>query len=520
MDEIKVTGSECKKYSCTTRLLDDSETTLEVTKDLLGQVLLDHVCKALDLMEKDYFGLRYVDNTKQRHWLDTKKEISKQLKDIRQPFMFFFRVKFYPTDPTKVKEDITRYQIYLQLKRDILHGRLLCPFNNITDLAAHIVQAEVGDYNQEEHGTTYIDGIKLLPRHSEKLEEKIIEYHKTLAGLTPLEAESRFLNLAHVQDLYGVDPHPCKDEDEAPLYLGLTPQGIQIIREAKRVSGFPWRKVIKVSYDNKLFYVQVQTNTLDKRNYAFRLSDTAACKHLWMCVLEHMAFYGDETKRNKNKSSKRSALSPQLLFRKSRYKYRGKTENDVLNEANSISRAKPPDFERSSSLRLSVNLNCAKNSYSLPNLKEMSNPGSYRGTAESSNCSTDDEKSHEETSSDPMNSNSNNGDSVALAEFETKHFPEEVSSSRSSLLDDISIASSMDMGLTQSTIPEISVSDESLECNDHQSEVNNNHKCPPKPLSTRLVVAVYKEPLWLLILLAITAIPMAILLQMANVNMH
>jgi FERM N-terminal domain len=35
-------------------------------KDTSGQYIIDHVCSSLDLVEKDYFGLRYVDANKQR----------------------------------------------------------------------------------------------------------------------------------------------------------------------------------------------------------------------------------------------------------------------------------------------------------------------------------------------------------------------------------------------------------------------------------------------------------------------
>ena len=33
-----------------------------------GKQLLEYVCQQLNLVEKDYFGLRYVDQTRQRVW--------------------------------------------------------------------------------------------------------------------------------------------------------------------------------------------------------------------------------------------------------------------------------------------------------------------------------------------------------------------------------------------------------------------------------------------------------------------
>jgi hypothetical protein len=76
-------------YKCAVRLLDDNEVLqtefkvfiylflfylsinlieiyLNLKREHKGQYLLDFVCKSLNLIERDYFGLRYVDHNKQR----------------------------------------------------------------------------------------------------------------------------------------------------------------------------------------------------------------------------------------------------------------------------------------------------------------------------------------------------------------------------------------------------------------------------------------------------------------------
>eukprot|EP00111_Clytia_hemisphaerica_P019269 TCONS_00056884-protein len=437
--------------SCKIRLLDDVELSYEFKKETKGHELFSFVCEQLSLLEIDYFGLRYVDANKQRHWLDPSKEIIKQLKECRPQYMFFFRVKFYPTDPTKLREEITRYQLYLQLKRDILHGRLLCPFNNITDLAAHIVQAELGDFDEDEHGTTYLSGIKLLPRQNEKLEEKIIEYHKSLVGYNPAEAERRFLNLARSQDLYGVDPHPCKDHEDFPLYLGLTPQGIQIIREARRVFGIGWTEVSKVSYENKHFYIQVVSEK-KKKNYAFRLTDTPACKHLWKCAVEHMTFYSEEPV--KTQVPRRSALSPQNIFRRSKYKFSGKTESELKNESENIRRTTPPTIQRKSSLRLSIQANNRKSCISMPDLEQIQ--AKFRNTPKDERNGTGNRVENggdSERSSNSSASKLNGEKEDELAEFETKEFPssDHESARNSQIFDNVSTSSSQDASSTGSS---------------------------------------------------------------------
>uniref|UniRef100_A0A3Q2CIE5 FERM domain containing 3 n=1 Tax=Cyprinodon variegatus TaxID=28743 RepID=A0A3Q2CIE5_CYPVA len=172
---------------CTIRLLDDSE--ISCTIQTRGQFLLDHVCNHYNLLERDYFGIRYVDPDKQRHWLEPNKPVVKQMKS-QQPYTMCFRVKFYPHEPMKIKEELTRYLLYLQLKRDIYHGRLLCPFAEAAYLGACIIQAELGDYDPEEHPSDYIRDFKLFPKQSLKLERKIMEIHKN--ELRTLQAQQPF----------------------------------------------------------------------------------------------------------------------------------------------------------------------------------------------------------------------------------------------------------------------------------------------------------------------------------------
>lgn len=416
------------EYSCKVRLLDDAEISCDFKKDSKGEDVFAHVCKEMDLVERDFFGLRYVDNNKQRHWLELNRDLAKQLKNTRQPYMFFFRVRFYPTDPSKLHEEITSYQLFLQLKRDILHGRLLCPFNEITELSALVVQAEAGDYIEEEHKGNYINDIKLLPRQTEKLEEKISEIHKSLSGLTAAEAELKFLNAAKVMDLYGVDPHPCRDQDDAQLYLGLTPLGIQVIRDAKRVSGFPWTDIHKVTYENRSFYIQI-VKEKKKTNYSFRLNDMPACKHLWKCTVEQMAFYSGDPLKNQN--IRKSTLSPQNIFRRKKYFYSGKTEFQLGLERDRIDRPQP-SFERTPSIRMLS----AKKPGNIPSRHSLAlddrssqilNTSSDRRNRDSSLSGSGSEEEKPEV-------NDNREDH--LREFETSEFPPEppLDASRTSLV--------------------------------------------------------------------------------------
>ncbi|XP_061623914.1 FERM domain-containing protein 3 [Phyllopteryx taeniolatus] len=240
---------------CTIRLLDDSEISCSIQRDTKGQFLFERVCNHYNLLEKDYFGIRYVDPEKQRHWLEPNKAVVRQMKSL-QPFIMCFRVKFYPHEPMKIKEELTRYLLYLQLKRDVYHGRLLCPFAEAAYLGACIVQAELADYDPEEHPSDYIRDFRLFPKQSLKLERKIMEIHKTeLRGQCAALAELNMLQRAHNLETYGVDPHPCKDFTGSTAFLGFTATGFVVFQGNKRIHLLKWADVSKLKFEGKTFYV-------------------------------------------------------------------------------------------------------------------------------------------------------------------------------------------------------------------------------------------------------------------------
>ncbi|KAF1477619.1 FERM domain-containing protein 3, partial [Megadyptes antipodes antipodes] len=224
-------------------------------RETKGQFLIDHICNYYSLLEKDYFGIRYVDPEKQRHWLEPNKSIFKQMKS-HPPYTMCFRVKFYPHEPLKIKEELTRYLLYLQIKRDIFHGRLLCSFSDAAYLGACIVQAELGDYDPDEHPENYVSDFKIFPKQSQKLEKKIAEMHKNeFRSQSPAVAEFNLLLKAYSLETYGVDPHPCKDTTGTTTFLGFTAAGFVVFQGNKRIHLLKWCDVYKLKFEGKTFYV-------------------------------------------------------------------------------------------------------------------------------------------------------------------------------------------------------------------------------------------------------------------------
>uniref|UniRef100_A0A8L0DS17 FERM domain-containing protein 3 n=1 Tax=Oncorhynchus mykiss TaxID=8022 RepID=A0A8L0DS17_ONCMY len=328
-----------QEIQVTIRLLDDSEISCSIQRETKGQFLVDHVCNHYSLLEKDYFGIRYVDPEKQRHWLEPNKPIVKQMKS-HQPYTMCFRVKFYPHEPMKIKEELTRYLLYLQLKRDVYHGRLLCPFADAAYLGACIVQAELGDYDQDEHPPDYIQDFKLFPKQSLKLERKIIDIHKNeLRGQCSAVAELHLLQRAHNLETYGVDPHPCKDFTGSTAFLGFTATGFVVFQGNKRIHLLKWADVNKLKFEGKTFYV-IGIQKEKKLVLTFHTSTPAACKHLWKCGVENQAFY-----KCAKSSQIKTVSSSNIFFKGSRFRYSGRVAKEVIEASSKIQR-EPPEVHR------------------------------------------------------------------------------------------------------------------------------------------------------------------------------
>ncbi|XP_060074790.1 serine/arginine repetitive matrix protein 2-like [Ylistrum balloti] len=277
-------------HVCKVLFLDDTEVLLPFKGSSKGAILLEEVFRHLNLAEKDYFGLRYLDSSDQTHWLDNQKGLSSQLKGCSIPYLLYFGVKFYPVDPCKLKEEITRYQFYLQVKRDIVQGRLPVTFEEAAELFAYAIQSELGDYDQR-LAQGYVSEFRFVPNQTEELEDTISALHKRLSGLRPYQAEHKFLDKVKWLDMYGVDLHPVMGEGNTEYFLGLTPMGIVVYKNKTKVGNYFWPRINKVTFKGKIFIIKVKDKNNDEHTYAFEVMSKLACKHLWKCCVEHHAFF-------------------------------------------------------------------------------------------------------------------------------------------------------------------------------------------------------------------------------------
>ncbi|CAF3219121.1 unnamed protein product [Rotaria sp. Silwood2] len=330
-------------------MLDDTEEYVDLGKDDTGKILYTRVCDLMRLEEKDYFGLTYIDNENNRCWLDNDKRV-RSLDPI-----FYFQVKFYPPEPALLQEDITRYQLCLQLRQDILSGKLPCSFVTYALLGSYTAQAELGDYSELDHGTTYdyLKELQFAPQQDEELLKRIHEQHKRHKGQPPNAADLHFLENAKKLAMYGVDIHPAQDSENVNINIGVSANGILIYRDKLRINRFAWPKILKISYKRKYFFIKLRPSDFDRyeSTIGFKLPTYRAAKSLWKIAVEHHAFF----RLRRPEEIRKRPILPRF---NSTFRYTGtytyhQTRQLLLDRPN-------PDFERSLSKRMTRSLDVCK----------------------------------------------------------------------------------------------------------------------------------------------------------------
>ncbi|XP_051843984.1 protein 4.1 isoform X17 [Antechinus flavipes] len=335
---------------CKVSLLDDTVYECVVEKHAKGQDLIKKVCEHLNLLEEDYFGLAIWDNATSKTWLDSAKEIKKQVHGA--PWNFTFNVKFYPPDPAQLSEDITRYYLCLQLRQDIVTGRLPCSFATLALLSSYTVQSELGDYDPELHGADYVSEFKLAPNQTKELEEKVMELHKSYRSMTPAQADLEFLENAKKLSMYGVDLHKAKDLEGVDIILGVCSSGLLVYKDKLRINRFPWPKVLKISYKRSSFFIKIRPGEHEQyeSTIGFKLPSYRAAKKLWKVCVEHHTFF--------RLTSTETIPKSRFLALGSKFRYSGRTQAQTRQASALIDRP-APHFERTASKRASRSLDGA-----------------------------------------------------------------------------------------------------------------------------------------------------------------
>ncbi|KAL9965994.1 hypothetical protein ACROYT_G023999 [Oculina patagonica] len=328
-------------------LLDGSDLSFNLHKKAKGQELLDLVFKNLDLVEKDYFGLQFMDTHQVSHWLNPLKKIKKQVR-IGPPFTLHFRVRFYAAEPQDLTEELTRYHFFLQIKQDISKGKLEVPLKIGVDLTGYSLQSHLGDFDPElhEHSTEYITEFKFIPNQTKELEKEIWKKHRALIGLNPAECEVNFLKTVKNMDFYGIDLHSVMGENKVECQLGLTPRGVLFVKDKEKRNLFAWHKITKISFKKSRFLLDFQEDRRHTESFTYTCPSSHDAKHLWKSAIEHHTFF-----RLVKPTSKPTRTASFLRFG-SRYRFSGRTEVQAQRDAR-MSARKSLKIQRATSERFS-----------------------------------------------------------------------------------------------------------------------------------------------------------------------
>uniref|UniRef100_A0A8C7XPV7 Protein 4.1 n=1 Tax=Oryzias sinensis TaxID=183150 RepID=A0A8C7XPV7_9TELE len=362
-------------------LLDDTTYECQLDKHSKGQELFVRVCDHLNLLEKDYYGLGIWETPTMKTWMDLNKEIRRQVHGNN--YNFTFNVKFYPADPAQLSEDITRYYLCLQLRKDILQGRLPCSFVTLALLGSYALQSELGEYDPEVHGNDYGKEMKIAPGQTKELEDKMMELHRTYRSMTPAQADLMFLENAKKLSMYGVDLHQAKDLEGVDIMLGVCSSGLLVYKDKLRINRFPWPKVLKVSYKRSSFFIKIRPSEVEHYESAigFKLPNYKAAKKLWKVCVEHHTFF--------RLTSTEMATTPRkFLALGSKFRYSGRTQAQTRQASSLIDRP-APCFQRSSSKRNSRSLDEGTPAAPSPLLPALLRSNQNEGSTPRSQRSTD-----------------------------------------------------------------------------------------------------------------------------------
>ncbi|XP_062384374.1 FERM, ARHGEF and pleckstrin domain-containing protein 1 isoform X1 [Sardina pilchardus] len=341
-----------RQVSVRVQMLDDTQEVFEISQRASGKFLHELVCAHLNVVEGDYFGLEYQDHRKMMVWLDLLKPIVKQIRRPKNTILKFV-VKFFPPDHTQLSEELTRYLFALQIKHDLACGRLTCNDTSAALLVSHIVQSEVGDFDDVQSRQHLLNN-KYIP-DQDALMDKIIDYHRKHGGHTPAESDFQLLEIARRLEMYGVRLHPAKDREGTRLSLSVAHTGILVFQGHTKINAFNWSKVRKLSFKRKRFLIKLRpdlnvslsrSTPLDTENTQSNCQDTLefmmgsrdCCKVFWKICVEYHAFFRlFEEPKPKPK--------PVLFTRGSSFRFSGRTQKQLIDYVKDSEFRKVP-FER------------------------------------------------------------------------------------------------------------------------------------------------------------------------------
>ncbi|XP_038194287.1 FERM, ARHGEF and pleckstrin domain-containing protein 2 [Arvicola amphibius] len=328
------------------KLLDSTVEVFDIEPKCDGQVLLTQVWKRLNLIECDYFGLEFKNVQSYWIWLEPMKPIIRQ---VRRPKNAVLRlaVKFFPPDPGQLQEEYTRYLFALQLKRDLLEERLPCAATTAALLISHLLQSEIGDYD-EALDREHLKANEYLPNQEQSL-EKILDFHQRHTGQTPAESDFQVLEIARKLEMYGIRFHMASDREGTKINLAVSHMGVLVFQGTTKINTFNWSKVRKLSFKRKRFLIKLHPEVHGpyQDTLEFLLGSRDECKNFWkICVEYHTFFRLSDQPKPKAKAV--------FFSRGSSFRYSGRTQKQLVDYVKDGGMKRIPYERRHSKTRTSL----------------------------------------------------------------------------------------------------------------------------------------------------------------------
>ncbi|KAM9842669.1 tyrosine-protein phosphatase non-receptor type 21 [Aulostomus maculatus] len=269
------------------------EFTLSV--ESTGQECLEAVAQRLELREITYFSLWYFNKQNQQRWIDLEKPLKKQLDKYGLEPTVYFGVVFYIPSITQLQQEITRYQYYLQLKKDVLGGRISCTLDQAIRLASLAVQADFGDFNRYD-SQEFLQKFVLFPidwiqdeRVLEEATQKVALLYQSFRGLPAPEAEMLYMQEVEKMEGYGQESYQAKDNTGTDVTLGSCLDGIFVKHKNGRlINLFRWNEITNMSHNRSFFALELANR---EESVQFQTEDMETSKYVCRMCLARLKFY-------------------------------------------------------------------------------------------------------------------------------------------------------------------------------------------------------------------------------------
>uniref|UniRef100_H3CC68 FERM, ARHGEF and pleckstrin domain-containing protein 2 n=1 Tax=Tetraodon nigroviridis TaxID=99883 RepID=H3CC68_TETNG len=320
--------------------LDDSQEFFDMDPKALGQSLLSEVFFRGNLIESDYFGLEFQNIL--MNWVCKEAFVFTHTHTHTCTFIF----DCWHVNRTYLTETNKRYLFSLQMKRDLMEGRLICTENTGALLVSHLVQAEMGDYD-DVADRDFLRMHKFLP-YQEKVQERIMELHCRHQGQTPAESDFQILEIARKLEMYGVRFHPAADREGTKINLSVSHMGLQVFQGHTKINTFNWSKIRKLSFKRKWFLIKLhpEVHGPHQDTLEFLMASRDQCKIFWkICVEYHSFFRLFDQPQPKTKA---------IFTRGSSFRYSGRTQKQLVEFIRENGSKRTAYQRRNSKIRMSA----------------------------------------------------------------------------------------------------------------------------------------------------------------------